>query len=485
MKYDILNEFKAYLQANLNKNTAKTYYSAVNKVFENIDFNDLQDVAENTILDRVKKLGSKNQVSAAKNGLKYLQMVNNHLQMPSDAQFTEISKHKRNYVKSRGKTVDFDLMQRKVNSLKNKKLKLAYRLASISGLRVSELADLEAKDIKFLENGVISVSVQHGKGDKSGQVDCLEDKYVYDNLKVFCQENENGKLFYSESYMREKANDLGIEMHDFRRAYAKLKKMDCMAAGATAYEANGAVKEGLRHSRFSTTKRYLYGRKIVTNKKIEKKANKESQEKPAREVPVFKECSLYNYELMSVVDSFDLQEPEKEALENYCGLEYEPINESLYNPDFPYTKDYEELVNIITNCIDRKTIPDDIIVYRGVPNPETFFKMNVDNMSVEQLNDRFSRHLVRHKSFMSTSIHKEIAVAFAGGRDYGLLLVIRAPKGSKGIFLNDISSHQNEKEILFQRGSFLRIDKIERGDNLVAYVSLGMQLGKGNEDHEK
>ena len=144
MKYDILNNYKAYLQANLNKNTAKTYYSAVNKVFDGIDFNDLREVSETKILDRIKNLKSKNQVSAAKNGLKYLQVVNNHLQMPSDAQIAEISKHKRNYVKSRGKSVDFDQMLRKVNVLKNKKLKLAYRLAAISGLRVSELAALEA-----------------------------------------------------------------------------------------------------------------------------------------------------------------------------------------------------------------------------------------------------------------------------------------------------------------------------------------------------
>ena len=161
MKYDILNNYKAYLQANLNKNTAKTYYSAVNKVFDGIDFNDLREVSETKILDRIKNLKSKNQVSAAKNGLKYLQVVNNHLQMPSDAQIAEISKHKRNYVKSRGKAVDYDQMLRKVNVLKNEKLKLAYRLAGISGLRVSELADLEAKDIEFRDDGRISVSVRH------------------------------------------------------------------------------------------------------------------------------------------------------------------------------------------------------------------------------------------------------------------------------------------------------------------------------------
>ena len=63
MKYDILNNYKAYLQANLNKNTAKTYYSAVNKVFDGIDFNDLREVSETKILDRIKNLKSKNQVT--------------------------------------------------------------------------------------------------------------------------------------------------------------------------------------------------------------------------------------------------------------------------------------------------------------------------------------------------------------------------------------------------------------------------------------
>lgn len=121
-----------------------------------------------------------------------------------------------------------------------------------------------------------------------------------------------------------------------------------------------------------------------------------------------------------------------------------------------------------------------MIVYRGVPDPKFFFKMDVNNMSVEELNDRFKNQLVRHKSFMSTTIEKDVAKYFAGGRESGLTLIIRAPKGSKGIFLNDVSIHKEEKEVLFQRGSFLRIDKIEKKENLVAYVSLGKQLGKGS-----
>ena len=268
MKYDILNGYKQYLYENLNKNTAKTYYSAVNKVFRDLRFNSLSQIPDHLIMTEVRKLSNKNLVSAAKNGLKHLQKYDPSLNLPSNEAFSEISKHKRNYVKSKGKKVDFDQMQRKVNAIRNKKLKLAFRLASISGLRVSELADLEAGDLKFKEDGTITVSVKHGKGGKSGQVDCLQDKYVYEQLKEYCNNlEENNRLFYSESYMREKAGNMGMEMHDFRRAFALLKKIDCMDQGCNSYEANAEVQEGLRHERFSTTKRYLYGRKVVTDRK--------------------------------------------------------------------------------------------------------------------------------------------------------------------------------------------------------------------------
>lgn len=170
MKYDILHEYKQYLYDTLNKNTAKTYYSAVNKVFLDLHFNDLSQIPESMILERVKQLESKNLVSAAKNGLKLLYKFDSKLNLPKDEAFSNISKHKRNYVKSKGKRIDFDKTQRKVNSIRNKKLKLAFRLASISGLRVSELADLEARDLKFNDDGKIIVSVRNGKGGKMAKL---------------------------------------------------------------------------------------------------------------------------------------------------------------------------------------------------------------------------------------------------------------------------------------------------------------------------
>ena len=40
-------------------------------------------------------------------------------------------------------------LENTINKLKSKRLKLGYRLQEISGLRVSEIADLEERDIKI------------------------------------------------------------------------------------------------------------------------------------------------------------------------------------------------------------------------------------------------------------------------------------------------------------------------------------------------
>lgn len=476
MKYDILDGFKAYLQENLSKNTAKTYFSAVNMVFKEVNFRDLGEIPEDYISKKVGSLTTKNKVSAAKNGLMHLKKYDSHLNIPSEETFKEISVHKRNRVKSRGKKVDFDQMQRKVNAIQNRKLKLAYRLASISGLRVSELADLEARDVNFSDDGKISVNIRNGKGGKNGQVDCLEDKYLYDNLKAYCQDNKNGKLFYSESYMRQKAWEMGIEMHDFRRAYATLKKIDCINHGDTAYEANAKVQEGLRHARFSTTKRYLYGRKIITKyKKINKAVVKPAVSHSGK----YTECSNYTYDLVSTVDAFDLSEEEMNALHEYSTMEYNSINEYLYNPNFKYKKTYGYLVDVIENCINRKKIPDDMIVYRGVHDPSLIFKRDINDLSIEQLNKMFRGKIMENLSFMSTSISKHVADFFTGPAEYGgIILKIRAPKGSNGIFMGDISAHKEEKEVLFQKNTAAKINKIYHNENGNVQLDVTLSMPK-------
>lgn len=482
MKYNILNGYKQYLYENLNKNTAKTYYSAVNKVFRDIRFNRLSQIPDSLILDRVKQLSNKNQVSAAKNGLKHLQKYDPSLNLPKNEAFSEISKHKRNYVKSKGKKVDFDQMQRKVNAIRNKKLKLAFRLASISGLRVSELADLEVGDLK-LDNGIITASIKNGKGGKSDQVECLQDKYVYEQLKEYCNgQDYNKRLFYSESYMREKAGNMGMEMHDFRRAFAQLKKMDCMDEGCSSYEANAKVQEGLRHERFSTTKRYLYSRKVVTERKRIKKTVPEDIEEDQKPVPVFKLYSKEEYNMASTLDSSDLSDDEKDVLHRYSICDYKYINKSLYIKDYPDASHWQEDIKKLTECIDRKEIPDNLLVYRGISDSSILFGEDA-SLTAEELNDKYKGNFILHKNFMSTSIDENVPYSFAS-EDFvrQVILSIKLPKGKKGIFMGEVSKYPQETEILVQRNSVLQIESVIDNDgNLLVNTLIRGQINVDKE----
>ena len=58
------------------------------------------------------------------------------------------------------------------------------------------------------------MTVRKGKGGHGGVVECREDPYLYERLPQFLERNREGKVFYSESYMRQKADQLGIECHD-------------------------------------------------------------------------------------------------------------------------------------------------------------------------------------------------------------------------------------------------------------------------------
>lgn len=261
MKYDILLDFKKYLQDNLTPNTARTYYTAVNKLFRDSQFDSLDQIDRDWIMQECSnRFRTRNEYSAVKNGLKWLRKFDSALQMPTEKDFRAVSIKKRNRSRKPPKTIYLKPTQRKINQIQNEKLKLAYRLAMVSGLRVSELADLEAADICF-EGEKIYVTVKRGKGGHGGVIECRKDPYLSDRLPPFLEENREGKIFYSESYMRQKADELGIECHDLRRIFAITTRND-LKKEMPVEEANQIVQERLRHVRFSTTKRYLFNRKL-------------------------------------------------------------------------------------------------------------------------------------------------------------------------------------------------------------------------------
>lgn len=133
----------------------------------------------------------------------------------------------------------------------------------VSGLRVAEVASLKKTDIQ-VEGNQIFVTVLHGKGGSNGVVKCLPDFYLVKKLPIFMSNKSDGDLlFYEASYLKEQAWQLDIECHDFRRIAAityhqSLRKEQNLSVE----QADELTQKFLRHERFSTTKRYLYNRKL-------------------------------------------------------------------------------------------------------------------------------------------------------------------------------------------------------------------------------
>lgn len=202
----------------------------------------------------------------------------------------------------------------------------------------------------------------------------LKDDYLYEHLKHHIETLQpNERLFYDESYMRKYAWEHGMEMHDFRRAFAVLQKRELLQDGCNAKDADKIVQEQLRHSRFSNTKRYLYGRKIIAKKKKPKEKTEIEDVEPITDVNLEDYSIQEFYDLASELDSRDLTDQEKRSLYNYMGSEYRDINKVLNNKDFNVPDYILQDIDTITECLERKEIPREEIVYRGMDNLGVLF----------------------------------------------------------------------------------------------------------------
>ena len=103
---------------------------------------------------------------------------------------------------------------------------------------------------------------------------------------------------------------------------------------STVKDADKIVQEQLRHSRFSNTKRYLYGRKIIARKKKPKEKTEIEDVEPITDVNLEDYSIQEFYDLASELDSRDLTDQEKRSLYNYMGSEYRDMNKVLNNKDF-------------------------------------------------------------------------------------------------------------------------------------------------------
>lgn len=170
-----------------------------------------------------------------------------------------------------------DSIKRKINAIRNEKLKLGLRLQLKSGLRVKEIAELQKEDITFNDDGSIHLHVRYGKKErkkdekeskiKPRDVNVRSDEWLYDRLKKFVENADDGNLFYSRDYIKHKAMEYGIQTHDLRRINAQERLNDLKKEGLERMKAKEQVGEELGHSDIKFTNIYLNRRRITSTKK--------------------------------------------------------------------------------------------------------------------------------------------------------------------------------------------------------------------------
>jgi len=137
---------------------------------------------------------------------------------------------------------------------------------------------------------------------------------------------------------------------------------------------------------------------------------------------------------------------EKHAVGVYYGAGSGRINGDL-RAGRPFIEPSDkEASRLLDQVLDRSSVPDNLVVYRGMYNP-TIAKA-IDRESAMDLT-------FKEKGYTSTSTSKKVATKFTTPDSDSILAEIRLPKGSKGGLISP--DYSSENEILLPKGTEFRV----------------------------
>ena len=122
MKYDILYGFQEYLTERYSANTAKKYYQEVKNLFEDMQFDSLNEIDHKLVEHKIRLIRQQSRFSAAKQGLTALHDYDHSFALPDKEVWKEAPKFNR--CKSRGKEIHVDRNFRTIKQISDKRLKL-------------------------------------------------------------------------------------------------------------------------------------------------------------------------------------------------------------------------------------------------------------------------------------------------------------------------------------------------------------------------
>ena len=226
MIYNLLKSYREYLLEFYSHETARTYRNRLCILFQGQNITDtINKLDVQMILGKMAMIKYKNTFAQFKNAfLRFCEFKNIDLSAETLANIEQLEKGTiKKYRKI--ETIDYKLIDKKIKHLKNAKLKLCYQIILATGLRVSEIAGIFAKDCEITDNDITFNFI--GKGGKKESVMIKSAEYDILYRQIIENTPLDKKSFYSAINLQTKANELGFKCHDLRRIYAKSEHKKC------------------------------------------------------------------------------------------------------------------------------------------------------------------------------------------------------------------------------------------------------------------
>lgn len=248
------------------KNTIQAYTKAV---YDFEQFNKSKDITKESILmwreDLVKKGLSSATINLKMNGLKsYIEFLNMIGKAKENVITKEFKVKEENKVKHYMSSEMIRNMVVVATSYRDKAIVLTY---VTTGMRVSELCDIELAQYKQMKEQKVNYIVITGKGNKQRFVFFNEetqkaiDKYLETKTRSNCD-----KLFQSTWGNEIKRNNLGLTLKNIAKKagipfWQDINNHSLRSAAASIYAENGVpvadIRDLLGHASIATTNRYI------------------------------------------------------------------------------------------------------------------------------------------------------------------------------------------------------------------------------------
>ena len=155
----------------------------------------------------------------------------------------------------------------------------------------------------------------------------------------------------------------------------------------------------------------------------------------------------------------DLTENERNGIVTYTSNAYSQMNRDLRSGKIKGTL-YEKEINAATKGLEKTILAEDTVVFRGMGEIDAFSAwtgISKSDLSKKAVQDSLIGTKLVEKGFMSTGTNM-------GSAWSGLKLEVYLPKGTQAMYVDPISRHKGEYEILVQRNSTFEIKEVKTND---------------------